>query len=457
MRDIGVGPVFVEAAGGETERAPSGLAAAAVALHLSAFAIDYRSENVGGDAYQVVLLGVSLASFAVGWWALGSRRGRADPLAGLVALLLAGLLVYGTVVAMAWGVPLGNLLRLDLRFVLLLLSLLLTARWLGLGYGHAFIVRTLAIGGILSILSSTFYFLLVVGVRFEQIRYHVAPPAALVIVGLTLRRAAGLQPAALLVAAIGIGAIYFSATRTYALSLLAMVALLALVAVRWKDGQTLALLGGWLLAAALTVALAGFSSEIWLERFRFGAGRDPTWLTRLAEYTTQMRLLTASEWSVLFGRGLGSSFTWDVDVVRDLYLSGVLPVEDRWAEYFEFGHGLWVYSLYAYGILGGWVLPAVLLLPLLAAIGTALRRGVDPGDRLAVTGVALALAAIFVASFFGFPFGDRLACIQFGALVAIAGAVRAAARQNRPGEESPKRGAARFGLRQGSLGVVSGK
>jgi hypothetical protein len=94
--------------------------------------------------------------------------------------------------------------------------------------------------------------------------------------------------------------------------------------------------------------------------------RDVTYVTRLAEYTSQYKLLTESPVTVLIGKGFGSSYTWDESYFDEL--SEVFPLSElNNLESWFGGHSFWVYTVYSCGVLFGLPFLFLYLYPIIRA------------------------------------------------------------------------------------------
>jgi hypothetical protein len=118
----------------------------------------------------------------------------------------------------------------------------------------------------------------------------------------------------------------------------------------------LALFPAWYIADQLR---PGFLQE-WTNRIfhQYYGGMDITLLTRLAEWSGQIRALTENMSSLIFGRGLGSEYFWDYNyffVLKSVYSWNDFINKGGWYG----GHSMWVYSLYSGGLLFGWIIIAI--------------------------------------------------------------------------------------------------
>jgi hypothetical protein len=116
------------------------------------------------------------------------------------------------------------------------------------------------------------------------------------------------------------------------------------------------LISGLIIATSIRPDLA----EIWALRLfhlKLTSGEDITLLTRMAEYSGQWHAVTSNLISLLFGKGVGSTFIWDQ--AYNTLLANYVPKIQHYGEISDWysGHSLWMYSIYSGGILFGWIVP----------------------------------------------------------------------------------------------------
>lgn len=101
--------------------------------------------------------------------------------------------------------------------------------------------------------------------------------------------------------------------------------------------------------------------ENWLLRLTSASqvGFDVTSYTRLAEIDGQLNLLFSDFFNSIFGLGLGGKYFWSSEY--DMYLLASVGYEDLIRDYDYVGHNFWIYSLFANGLLFGWIFPSVVL------------------------------------------------------------------------------------------------
>lgn len=166
---------------------------------------------------------------------------------------------------------------------------------------------------------------------------------------------------------------------------------------------------------------AGFL-EMWSSRI-FGSTRqhgfDLTTASRLAEYDNQMKRLFSSPINALLGLGLGAPYTYS-GVHADLFAS-VLGEDAIPVDYWNGGHSLWVYTLYANGLLIG----GAFLVFIAYTVWTSIRllkltgKMAVRGDRHKIVTLATGYLCILTTSFTAFPLGSRPVTFLLGILIAL--------------------------------------
>lgn len=402
----------------QEESRPTRLQTMSIGLVIFSFATDYRSENAGGDSYQLLLLGMAVLGALLSFLTLPTRRW---PPAGTFWILTAMvvLIASSSIGAILNGVNFGTFIKLELRYILMFIAASVVTMWLKRGFSASTVVSMIVFAAATSIITNLGYTLIVRRESLETARYHIAPISATVLIGLTMFGAFKGRVSELIFFSLAAASIYFAATRTYALGMGVMMVWCSVLCLRHRAYRTLFTTAALVLCVAIFAVVLG-GSELWEARFSYRANlADPTWQTRVAEYVTQWRLLNANEWTLLFGRGLGATYYWDLGQLRDMINLAIVREGDTFDKS-EFGHSFWVYSLFSQGIVFGWLLPAILCLSLLSAFRGAWSKVGDVATRRVAVQVSLALLGCFVASFFAHQFGDRLYCVIFGALVTIA-------------------------------------
>ncbi|AGH43158.1 hypothetical protein [Paraglaciecola psychrophila] len=149
-------------------------------------------------------------------------------------------------------------------------------------------------------------------------------------------------------------------------------------------------------------------------------GFDVTTVTRLAEYSGQMKMLFENFTSAFFGRGMGSVYYWDplyYDQISQVIDITKLEESVRWSN----GHSLWVYSIYSGGLLFGWLIPFCVLSAAYITYKDIKNNISDINERhksrvlfFYVIGIAI-LSATFTAN----PLGVRLVGMFYGLAITL--------------------------------------
>ncbi len=168
-----------------------------------------------------------------------------------------------------------------------------------------------------------------------------------------------------------------------------------------------------------------FGSDVfqnWIVRIfeqRTDSGVDVTSLARIAEYSSQMALLTQDPITLFFGRGYGSSYNLDMNIAYEL--EGILSQDIMYSDHIALGHSLWVFSLFTGGLLSGWILPFVMVAATIKAWNASKCTNIEnSSDYIINMTIFLALFQIALSAFAGHPFSLRYLAICIGALIALA-------------------------------------
>jgi hypothetical protein len=390
-----------------------------VALFFFALALDYRSQDGGGDLMQALLLAVLFGSWLAAMYLLSGRAVRAFPRAKFGLMLIGLLIATAFISAAVNGVPYGNFLRLELRYLLIFMAAALTYRWVRRGKPPEFIFNVVCWAIAASVLAAVVQVVGIQRIPLSEVRYQISPVSSVLLLGFSMYLASKIRLKWLGFFLLCASVIFLSATRTYALAAMAALAWLGVLSVRHRDRALLLKIN--LTAAAVIIApfLNVGLPAIWADRISAHSTiADPTWLTRLAEYTTQWRLLTESAFSTFFGRGLGALHYYDPGVVRDIISLGIIRENTGYGA-FEFGHSLWVYSAFSQGVLGGWIMPLLFVVPFLASLANSWTRKGEKKDRLIAVQISVGFVGLFAVTFFSHPFGDRFFCVVFGAVATL--------------------------------------
>lgn len=241
----------------------------------------------------------------------------------------------------------------------------------------------------------------------------------------------------LLIATAGLIIIVIGQTRSYLLTLAIAILLVPYAHsprnTVWLRKAALTLLVGAALTSVLFFALGLFQNgtsilgasnwaDAWANRL-FGSirdnGFDLTTSSRLAEYDNQMLKLFSSTANSLLGLGLGGPYTYSG--IHADRLASVLGENQIPEAYWNGGHSLWVYTLYANGLVFGTAFLGFVVY--IAWIATRMlisaRRLGRAHERHKIVTVAAGYLCILSTGFTSFPLGSRALAFLLGILMAL--------------------------------------
>lgn len=406
---------------GGTRGSSAQIGRALFALYCVDAAFDFRSKLEAGNGIQVVLAVFSCLAFTL--FALNARETKNSlPRLRRVAWTWWVYLATTPVIAYMRGVPAAHFLRIVLPLILMGTSLMMGYILLNESKANAPLIFK---GLFYSSLCSGIVHLIQgvsTGRGLDDVRYYIASPLLILMVSFTLYRLLieGLKSGLLNLIALvsGMLIIFFSVTRTYLVSLGAIVLAIGLILFRppkWLKGdrrrevfRNLVLIS-LVLGTLSVVIVVVFPSVIqhWSARSSSLGTHDPTALTRIAEAAGELEAMTVDASHLLLGSGIGSEHKFD-----ERYLIGVAEVAHEGEESnYAPGHIGWVYQFYVSGLLLGWVYPFILIV--------AIWKGNSPSSPYLARLAGVALIAVFVTSFFGNVLGDRAGGIAVGLLMAL--------------------------------------
>ncbi|MCX4149419.1 MULTISPECIES: hypothetical protein [Paraburkholderia] len=332
---------------------------------------DIKTDENGDHSWQIVL--VALAIFSGGCLLAIAPRFRANlQLKKFVSSALYVTLLGSLFTQFAIQNDFANYLRVLLPYVLFFLAYKVgVSAW---HPGRRKLIEDTLVNAMYLSLVFTLVAGLLAGGPIDQVRYHVVSPVFLGLQGFLLHeiivaRRVKLMYVAVLVLSIAIELL--SVTR----SLLIGTVGLFLFAIWMASPNVLRFARSVLratLIAAIIGAVAGGTAvlaspnlaDMWEQRiFLFQQdknGIDPTTLTRVAEAQNQYDQVTSSLSSTVIGEGYGHPYRYAQEYISELapYLGQArLDAMSVW----EGGHNLWVYQLFAGGILFGLAFPGALL------------------------------------------------------------------------------------------------
>ncbi len=383
-------------------------------------AFDFHAKLEAGNGLQVALGIFSCVAFVL--FVLNARRTTNSlPLLRRVAWTWWIYLATTPVIAYLRGVPPAHFLRTVMPSVLMGASLMMGYILLNESKANAPLIFK---GLFYSSLCSSIIHLFrgfSMGLGLHDVRYYIASPLLIILVSFTLYRLlfegskSGLL--SLLALSGGLMIIFLSVTRTFFVSLGAVLFSIGLILVRpptWlkrdlrrKIFWNLILIS-LVLGVLCVVIVVVFPSVIehWTARSSTLGTQDPTALTRVAEAAGEVEAMTADKSHMILGSGFGSEHKLD-----ERYLIGVAEVAHEATENDSPGHIGLVYQFYVSGLLLGWVSPFLFLL--------VIWKGNSATSPYLARLAGVALIAVFVTSLFGNMLGDRAGGIGIGLLMAL--------------------------------------
>lgn len=354
-------------------------------VYVFSFAFDFKGD-VGGSTIQFIYAGLALVSAISFIFVSMHRRFRCKTaMAGLVRLwwlYLLSTLLTAVIAQVEWG----RYIRVVFPTILAGISLLIIREVAVRNASPFEVIRPLLFAAVASIFFRAFYAVFVAGIDMEDMRYQILSPAIPFLIGYGVwlifeRRRLRLIP--LLGFTASIAVVILSITRTYLLSVAALALGFFVLSVRdnlvRNVNRFLILIILFLAGIPALIAVIYLRpdfAEIWrlrLFHLQTATGGDITLLTRLAEYSGQWYELTSNFISLLFGRGVGSTYVWS-DAYNTL-LAAYVPEMQQYGEVSSWygGHSLWMYSIYTGGVLFGWMVPLVFIWTLKISYAAAIR------------------------------------------------------------------------------------
>jgi hypothetical protein len=386
-------------------------------------ALDFKGQ--GGGAFQVLLFSASSISFACFLIGPSEKTPQSRPTLRNVSSLWWLYLLISFVVAVSWNYSITNYGRALLPTLLMGESLYIGQRLLRRDPANV----QLLIRGIYfaSIVSSIVYIVngfVFVGLTIETARYYIASPLLVPLFGLSLWplviggfRSNNIRAITLLYALL---VMFLSVTRTYLVAMGCVILCFAPMLVlspawftrrvRSGAGRSVGILGISLVVfATSTLVLFPSVGDSWRLRTSVIGSGDATGLARIAQASGEISQMRSSIARTIFGSGIGSNYRMDEN-----YLKGIPAFEgaNLTEEDFEPAHIIWVYQLYATGLLMGWVLPFIFLI----VLWTGLRKRSSYPVFMATS----IIAGLIAVSTFGNVLGDRSGGAVLGLLIVIA-------------------------------------
>lgn len=214
---------------------------------------------------------------------------------------------------------------------------------------------------------------------------------------------------------INIIALILAVTRTYIIIFAAQI--LAMMIFRYKSvlsrrsiTTAVAATASALAVIAVAAYLPGNPIGRWTERVFLSEraiGYDLTSLTRKAENNYQIRKISSSADSIIFGQGIGTRSYFDADTARPYYATLKIRHDEFHSE--GFGHNNYISIIYIGGIVFGLPFLIALVIPLLDC-GSLLSR-IKEGE---LSAIPVSYIAYIVFGLLAGTFGDRQVALFFG-------------------------------------------
>jgi hypothetical protein len=342
-------------------------------IYCLSWALDYRAEQSGGGAVQILTFGLTVAS-AAGIIVIGMRKLLTLP--GVYILLLwMGYLVFSFVVAKYHHVVMGVYLRNSMPPLLMFFSMCITLIAAGQGLSYKHVLYPMLIASGINIIWRVVYILVVVGKPIDMVRVEILSQSMPFVlawmfacIGLKNKidwAAVGLGLLCLLVYVLSItrSAAIILAAEIFATGLAALACRRMRVlppdfrAVKTRQMGVLAI--GFVAVSLLVVVSAWFVIERWIERLTHPVGmdylkEDPSKLTRLAETLAFYKIMKQNPESWVIGMGVGHPYYWDESFHTELaYTYGNLDIfRSEYREVTFPGHSIWTYAAFSGGAIG---------------------------------------------------------------------------------------------------------
>lgn len=352
-----------------------------VFLLIVPLAFDFFGKEEGGNLFQYAIAGLTIFSFLVLLFQqLASRSGnylvkREATIFNLVTLFMAGTIFS----ALINSVPFGRYLRVSIPYYLFCAGFIAVYQLTKKGYSLNYLYKILYVSLIISSCWTFAYALLILHIELREARFQILASTTPHLLGIVLFRVLHnrkLKSFEFLLLISLLSLILLSVTRSYILVFaLICFAYFFLMSENILKFFVQAIFAVVAIAFIFTVSIEAtrmLDSNVvarWTERSldsKTYKNRDVTYVTRLAEYTSQYKLLTESPVTVLIGKGFGSSYTWDESYFDEL--AQVFPLSElNNLESWFGGHSFWVYTVYSCGVLFGLPFLFLYLYPIVRA------------------------------------------------------------------------------------------
>lgn len=406
-------------------------------LYVLPFAFDFRGD-AGGTTIQYALAAISLLSggalVAASLLVFPKYSNHGSALR--TPVLLWWIFIAGTLFsALVNAVPLDRYGRVILPFLLAGMSMLIVQCCARRMIDPRELVWPLVTAAAISTFWIVAHQVVIQGADPQAARYRLISVVFVVIVGFALSELLARKrlSAFLLILSISVIAVVAIAlTRGAAVSLLAMYLGYLVLKQRLMPRFSIVAIGKSLAIIAAIVGLGLLAAseirpdilERWKERIgeeKTTQGTQITLLTRVAEYKGQLVQWSSSAHSMLIGRGIGSTYQWDWRFIGELAKYFPKSARDPTTHWFA-GHGILIYSLYAGGLVFGWIVPWIFFASLFYSYRTARTNVRELPDSASATKyfTLLVLLGFAPISLIANPFWLRIGGLTLGFLFAFA-------------------------------------
>jgi hypothetical protein len=410
---------------------------------LGSYALDFRGLEAGGSAFQYGLCLVNMiACFLIMAKDPTVLRFRGRPLDYLAAYWFAFLAATFTIFVSYRAFDVSNLTLL--KYLMLIvpyigcgLSILAIRSLQAVGVHPRELTKPLLTTAVISMAWRFVYATQVIGISMSEMRFQLlslAAPYLLAMGSIAIFLSRKVDLLRILIFVMTVAMVILSITRTYLIivAICMFGALYLLYRGRKSPYQSLTTRAYTfaslilLLVMGLTVQgiLRPDAFDTWYERMTNNAGgrteRDTTWLAREAEASGMWNAIKEDPLFLLFGKGVGATYSWDPSYLDELEKVGNQDQEAL--EVWQVSHSLWTYPIFSSGFVFGPMVYGIVLIPLFRGWKVAETQGMfaDPRDQEVVSYPFITLAAYTGLSFFSNPLLDRYGGVLIGVFAATA-------------------------------------
>ena len=345
-------------------------------------ALDFKGAEEGGSYFQYLAFIITLFGGLAFLFKNNARDGLSKKSKRIGTLLIVNC-VGSALYAVILNIEIGRHFRVALPTYLLIVGFYTGLRLRSIG--EYFIVSAMLRGAIIAIVFNFLYGYLWSDVDLNLVRYKILSPMIFIAVPITAFYAFSVRRKVLLSSVLSIAIltlILIGATRSWLIAYFGVL----IAAVIYRSAIESSALRSVMSGAITTVFMV--SSVLFMSNFLFPdivlrmverfmsyeeTGFDITTATRLAEIHYQLTGWLSSPLATFLGNGVGASYGFSgayADLVSDLL--GESGLADDW--WFA-GHNFWVYSLFSQGLLGGLIIPVLLVYCLYISVKGSINRG----------------------------------------------------------------------------------